>query len=106
MSADKLDIWLEQTLAEQEPYLDDDGFSAAVMARLPVPVSRRRLLWANVSVAAVVMLLVAWVFPWGNAAAVINDVAAQNWLLLAAAISAVFTAAILAVGYWSYQRYS
>ncbi|WP_339899672.1 hypothetical protein [uncultured Gilvimarinus sp.] len=106
MSADKLDTWLEQTLAEPEPYLDDDGFTEAVMARLPAPVSRRRLLWANAIVAVVVSLAVALVFPWAAVAALLSGLGAQNWVLLAAAVSGVFTAAILAGGGWAYRRWS
>ncbi|WP_041521901.1 DUF5056 domain-containing protein [Gilvimarinus agarilyticus] len=106
MSADKLDSWLEQRLAEPEPYLDDDGFTEAVMARLPAPVSRRRLIWANVVVAVIVSLAVALVFPWASAVALLTSLEAQSWLVLAAGVSGVFTAVILVGGFWGYRRWS
>lgn len=37
MSEDKLDPRLEQLLSDQEPYLDDAGFTMSVMATLPPP---------------------------------------------------------------------
>jgi hypothetical protein len=35
--------WLETRLREEMPYIDDDGFTARVVQKLPIPARRRSL---------------------------------------------------------------
>lgn len=64
---DNFDAWLSQQLSEAESYLDDNGFTAKVMANLPAqpllsqPSSSSR--WPVAIAAVLSSLLVLWLFP-------------------------------------------
>jgi len=54
------DRWLEELLAKPAPHLDDDGFTARVVARLPPPAlvrERRAILGLATLLAALVVVL-------------------------------------------------
>lgn len=61
------DTWLSQQLGEAESYLDDAGFTAAVMAKLPpqplLQTSKTRSRWPVAIAAVLSTLLVLWLFP-------------------------------------------
>lgn len=64
---DDFDTWLSQQLSEAEPYLDDAGFTAGVMAKLPaqplLQTSTQRSRWPVAIAAVLSTLLVLWLFP-------------------------------------------
>lgn len=64
---DDFDTWLSQQLSEAEPYLDDAGFTAAVMAKLPaqplLQTSKPRSRWPVAIAAVLSTLLVMMQFP-------------------------------------------
>lgn len=55
------DAFLSQSLRNQSPYIADEGFSAAVVAKLP---KRRLMPWANAIAAFLIGLIVVSLVPW------------------------------------------
>ncbi|MCP8899690.1 DUF5056 domain-containing protein [Gilvimarinus xylanilyticus] len=101
---DKLDHWLEDALTD-ETYLDDDGFTERVMARLPDPAvnpHRVRLLsWAAGLSAATVA---AAVFPWSKAAPALTALSVDALLSGAVILGGAFTLAALSAGLYTLNR--
>ncbi len=104
MTQDKLDHWLEDALTD-EHYLDDDGFTEQVMARLPAPAVNPRkvrlLSWAAGLGAAAVA---AAVFPWSQAAPALTSLSFDAWLSGAVILGGAFTLASLSAGIYTLNR--
>lgn len=101
MSKDNLDDWLDDLLAE-EVYLEDNGFTDAVMARLPkANMSERRVKLCNWLAGCVASVFVAAFFPWGKTATVITGLNSEAWLIAVSVIGVVFTVISVTAGIWS-----
>lgn len=61
------DDWLDARLREESPYIDDDGFTARVVQRLPARRQSRSLRTAILLCATVVASVVAYVLSGGGA---------------------------------------
>jgi len=61
------DRWLSQQLGEAESYLDDDGFTASLMAKLPeqplLQPTKTSSRWPVAIAALLSTVLVLWLFP-------------------------------------------
>ena len=55
------DAFLRQSLHNQSPYIADEGFSEAVVAKLP---KRRVMPWANAIAAFLIAVIVVSLVPW------------------------------------------
>ncbi|MDO3384664.1 hypothetical protein QWI17_02305 [Gilvimarinus sp. SDUM040013] len=101
MSSDKFDQWLDDVLAE-EMYLDDDGFTESVMARLPqTQLSERRIRTWNWLAGTLATAVVAAFFPWAQVTGVVTGLSTETWMIIATATGALFTAAAIGGGVWS-----
>ena len=64
---DEFDAWLSQQMSEAESYLDDAGFTASVMARLPaqplLQTNRKSSRWPVAIATVLSTILVLWLFP-------------------------------------------
>lgn len=101
MKSDKFDEWLDDVLAE-EMYLDDDGFTESVMARLPkAELSERRVKGWNWLAGGLATAVVAVAFPWAQLSAQLVGLSAETWLMTAAVTAGLFTVAAIGGGVWS-----
>lgn len=101
MNRDKQDDWLDDLLAE-EIYLEDNGFTDAVMARLPKSrLSDRRIKFYNWLAGCVASGIFAGFFPWEKITTLIAGLNAETWLMTASVTGAAFTALAVAAGIWS-----
>jgi hypothetical protein len=91
--------WLDRRLREAAPYIDDDGFTKRVLARLPAPRQQSRSARAIILIGLSVLgSLIAYIISDGGRFLVHElmrlAILPVWWLLLAALASGVLVAAI------------
>ena len=91
--------WLDRRLREAIPYIDDDGFTKRVMARLPAPQQQLRSARAIILIGLSVLgSLIAYIISDGGRFLVHElmrlAILPVWWLLLAALASGILVAAV------------
>jgi hypothetical protein len=91
--------WLDRQLREANPYIDDDGFTRAVLAKLPPPRRELRPVRATILIGLTILgSLMAYVISGGGRLLVHETIRLAAlpmwWLLLVALSSGVLIAAL------------
>jgi len=100
--------WLDARLREETPYIDDGGFTAGVVQKLPAPQHRRSIRGAVLLCAAIVASLLAYFVSDGGRFLVVEAYRLLSMpLLFVSLIAIVLTVtmtAIAAGAAWSNAR--
>jgi hypothetical protein len=100
--------WLDARLREEMPYIDDDGFTARVLQKLPVAHSRRSFRGAILLVATILASLLAYFLSDGGRFLVVEAYRLLSMPLLFVSLIAIgvslLTTAIAAGAAWSNAR--